>query len=142
MKEIPLTKGAVALVDDIDYDYLMQWKWHLSSRGYAMRDARRKVKGWKVGHAYQMGQVVAKRMGLQSVGSQTVDHENRNRLDNRRENLRLATKSEQTINSENGDGVFFDKKQVAGEPPELAAGLDNTMAIIQPKKRLRKYCRV
>jgi hypothetical protein len=27
MKELELTQGQVALVDDIDYDYLSQWKW-------------------------------------------------------------------------------------------------------------------
>lgn len=28
MKQIPLTQGQFALVDDEDYDWLMQWKWH------------------------------------------------------------------------------------------------------------------
>lgn len=36
MKEIPLTQGKVAIVDDIDYDFLMQWKWCYDS-GYAKR---------------------------------------------------------------------------------------------------------
>ena len=36
MKEIPLTKGKVALVDDSDFEWLMQWKWSYASTGYAV----------------------------------------------------------------------------------------------------------
>ena len=40
MKTIPLTQGKEAIVDDCDYDYLMQWKWFcVKQRGnyYAVR---------------------------------------------------------------------------------------------------------
>ena len=40
MKEIQLTQGKVALVDDDMYEYLMQWKWFANKKGstfYAVR---------------------------------------------------------------------------------------------------------
>lgn len=42
MKEIPLTQGKVASVDDCDYEYLNQWKWHPLKSGktfYAVRNS-------------------------------------------------------------------------------------------------------
>lgn len=36
MKEIKLTKGATALIDDDDYQYINQWKWNYNG-SYAMR---------------------------------------------------------------------------------------------------------
>jgi hypothetical protein len=41
-KQIPLTKGQFALVDDADYDWLNQWRWRLNSKGYAIRSFWRK----------------------------------------------------------------------------------------------------
>lgn len=39
MKEIYLSRGKTAIVDDCDYEYLNQWKWHYSG-GYAVRNAK------------------------------------------------------------------------------------------------------
>jgi len=48
MREIELSQNQVALVDDEDYDFLMQWKWHAlksNCKGrtvyYAVRSSRK-----------------------------------------------------------------------------------------------------
>ncbi len=40
MKKISLTQEKEAIVDDCDYDWLMQWKWLCMSVGYAARNTR------------------------------------------------------------------------------------------------------
>jgi len=90
-KQIELTQGQVALVDDDDYQWLSQWKWYFDKHhsgigGYALRKNKTK-KIW-------MHRAVAEHMGI--LGR--VDHINRNKLDNRRCNLRLATASQDGAN--------------------------------------------
>lgn len=84
MKEIPLTRGKVALVDDEDFESLSRFKWQASQESgiwYARR-----------GHK-------TIRMHTQIMGGLNVDHRNRNGLDNRRENLRFATRSQNGFNT-------------------------------------------
>ncbi len=92
MKEIPLTQGKVALVDDADYPELSKYKWcaqHTEARWYAIR--------FDVG---RMGRcrIPMHRAILNAPSGLEVDHRNHNGLDNRRANLRLATKAENQRN--------------------------------------------
>jgi len=96
MKKIPVTKGKFALVDDKYYDELSTYRWHLGG-GYARR--RVKVSETK----YPDRKFINMEHQIMGEGhipyKIVVDHINRDKLDNRRSNLRFATKSENAVNS-------------------------------------------
>jgi hypothetical protein len=86
MKKMPLTKGLFALVDDEDYEAISRYKWSVSGDGkYAVRNSRKE--GMIYMHRFVMG-----------FPAGSVDHKNRNGLDNRRHNLRLASQAENNAN--------------------------------------------
>lgn len=89
-KQIPLTQGKYALVDDNMYDELNQHKWcackYSSTLFYAVRNA--KVKGKRP--LICMHREV---LGLNKGDGKITDHVNRNGLDNRRGNLRIVSQS-------------------------------------------------
>lgn len=91
MKRIELTQGQVALVDDEDYEFLMQWKWgawwNKATKSYY---ARRNYKNKKT---YLMHRVVSK-----TPNGMICDHKNHNTLDNRRKNLRNVTPTQSNMN--------------------------------------------
>lgn len=88
MKNIQLSKGKVALVDDEDFDFLSQWRWHFST-GYAMRTSPRS-EGKKA--------ILMHREINKTPQYMETDHINHDKLDNRKNNLRNATKSENAMN--------------------------------------------
>ena len=98
MKRIKLTRGYWATVDDIDYDYLNQYKWSYAGRdneGYAARSTSITLsKGKYKGVRYLMHRLI-----LNASSGLEVDHINGNRLDNRRSNLRLCTHRENSRNT-------------------------------------------
>lgn len=86
MKTIPLTQGKTALVDDCDYEVLCQYKWHamrVKCTWYARRSAR--------GARPLMHQMLL-------PGGREIDHVNGDGLDNRRENLRAVSPSQNRMN--------------------------------------------
>ena len=88
-KIITLTAGQEVFVSDEDYHWLSQRNWYLGTHGYAICDLWGRRGGMKV---------LMHRLVLLAPDTSSVDHANGNRLDNRRENLRLATQSQQNAN--------------------------------------------
>jgi hypothetical protein len=90
MKKISLTRGKFALVDDEDYEYLSQWNWFCLNKGYAVRSVAD-------GKGKQKLLLMHRLINNTPQGLYT-DHISQNRLDNRRENLRSVTRSQNGMN--------------------------------------------
>jgi hypothetical protein len=93
MKKIPLTQGKFALVDDADFEWLSQWKWHYEGRYAARRNYIGFINGKNKGKKVYMHKEL-----LKPEGGLDVDHINRNKLDNQRENLRVLSRSKNVFN--------------------------------------------
>jgi hypothetical protein len=95
-KLIPLTKGLIALVDPIDFDYLAEFSWiadDSSTTNYAYR-VTKNSEGKRTNTRMHID--IVKRMGLKRNPSDCIDHINGNGIDNRRCNLRVITRSQNT----------------------------------------------
>ena len=113
---IPLTKGKFAIVDPDDYLWLCKFNWHVVKQDdyfYACR--RPSVGEFRTGRSVWMNREI-----LNAPPGLLVDHRNHDTLDNRRENLRLATYVENGRNrrklsrrnkSSKYKGVTFYKKR-------------------------------
>jgi hypothetical protein len=94
---------AHALVDDVDYAELSLVPWYLGSRGYAMRQLHyRRPDGTKTSHAEFIHRRVLR---LERGDPREADHINRDKLDNRRRNLRVVTRAENEQNKTNIRGA-------------------------------------
>lgn len=115
MKEIPLTKGMVALVDDADFDFVNQWNWYACHARYGKFYARRDEQ-----LNYHRTRIYLHRVLSGAKREDYVDHRNGNTLDNQRCNLRICTQSQnaanaglQKSNTSGFKGVAWDKTKNA-----------------------------
>ena len=84
MLEVWLTNSEKkALISEVDQDLVFLFSFHLHNTGYA-----------RTGTSQYLQKIIAARMGIQGE----VDHEDRERLNCQRDNLRLATRQENCRN--------------------------------------------
>lgn len=111
-REIALTQGYVAIVDNEDFDRISAFKWRARTTGglvYAVTT---------FGYPGPQHTIYMHRMILDARTDETIDHRDANGLNNTRENLRHCTQSENIGNSRIGSrnssgfkGVSMDKRR-------------------------------
>ena len=102
---VTVADGRSFVIDEQDFPVIAKRSWHITAQGYVATDIDRKL-------------VKLHNMLLNPAGTELVDHINRNKLDNRRENLRKCTKQQNCFNqslrctnSSGFKGVVFDKRR-------------------------------
>lgn len=155
MKKVSLSgkkgKDLFTLVDNNIYKKVNKYKWHLDSHGYATTTVY--LGG---GRKNQINKhLPLHRLIMDFPKNLQIDHINRNRLDNRKVNLRTCTKKENLQNSSKRlgttsiyKGVSLSKNgwmvQVAGSfggyfPTEIMAGMAYD---IQAKDKFGKFAKL
>src|ERR1700760_4850742 len=86
MKYISTSKGDRIQVDDTDFDFLSRFNWYVNKRGYAQCDSFNGLR------------VMMHRIVISVPKGKEVDHRNQDKLDNRKENIRVCTHAENTRN--------------------------------------------
>jgi hypothetical protein len=111
MKKIKLTQGKFALVNDLDYKFLTQWKWYTRKCGTTWYAARA-IRSESAICTIYMHRVILERTG--HANFRQTDHRNGDGLNNQRRNLRPATHTQNQqnrrpqINESGYKGVSWD----------------------------------
>lgn len=110
MRIIKLTNGGETIVDDEDFEELNRLKWRRNNKGYAYSIKYVKLEVGKYTNKFTLIH------RLLCPNNETTDHINGNKLDNRKSNLRPATRSQnqanrgvQSNNTSGYKGVHYDK---------------------------------
>jgi len=88
MIKIPLTQNKFAFIDNDDFKLISKYKWWIYYNG-TCEYARTRINN---------KEITMHRLIMSVKSNQQIDHVNNNGLDNRKENLRIATKSQNAMN--------------------------------------------
>lgn len=92
MAEIELTQGQVALIDDEDYERVVQFKWCASWQEHTKSFCAVRVDKAK-------RSILMHRFIMNAQPGQLIDHRHHNTLDNRKEQLRICNESQNHSNT-------------------------------------------
>lgn len=99
IREVVLTQGFVAIIDEADWPLVSQFKWHAAKSSYgdyyyaAACIARSRAEAIGCKKHFKLHQLL---MGFPGL---LIDHRDGNRMNNRRSNLRVATIAQNSRNS-------------------------------------------
>jgi HNH endonuclease len=112
-RELILTKGYKALIDADDYEWLSKWKWTAVITGQNIKRIYAYRREWPSRRAIYLHRAIL------GASQGDIDHINGDTLDNRRSNLRFATRSQNLANNRRAigacgyRGVTFEKDCVS-----------------------------
>lgn len=109
---VPLTQGYEAIIDTADVSLVKEYKWYAAKRTHSVYAARNDYSGVKYRNVLLHRTIMGEPDGLQ------IDHYDSDGLNNKRENLRVATRSQNahnmrklTTNSSGFKGVYLEKSR-------------------------------
>lgn len=109
MREIQLTRGGVALVDDDDYDNLMQYKWrYVKQKTCHYASTNPKINGKFV-------TLIMHRLIMNAPPGVMVDHIDCNGLNNQKSNLRFANYKQNGMNRRPNKGHKYKGVRISGK---------------------------
>lgn len=103
MKLIPLTQGKFTMVDDEDFEWLNQWSWRYVDKGCASRMETDPIIKKQI-------IIYMSRFILNAPPYLLVDHEDRDKLNNQRYNLRFCVKGQNNTNrrsAKNSSSIYL-----------------------------------
>lgn len=92
MKKISLTQGAFAVIDNADYDKVKGYTWQLS------KNQHRRYATSSVHTPMGKRKILMHHLILGVTNAVEIDHKDRDGLNNRRNNLRVATRAQNQAN--------------------------------------------